>query len=59
VGATTEDTLFLSSVGTVTFSPVITAVQNEVNKLTAQGINKIILVGHLGYDVDIKRSSTL
>jgi 5'-nucleotidase len=59
VGATTEDTLFLSSVVSVTFSPVITAVQNEVNKLTAQGINKIILVGHLGYDVDIKLASVI
>ena len=59
VGATTEDTSFLSSVGTVTFSPVITAVQNEVNKLTAQGINKIILVGHLGYDVDLKLASVI
>ena len=59
VGATTEDTAFLSSVGDVTFSPVVTAVQSEVNKLTAQGISKIIMVGHLGYDVDLKLASVI
>ena len=53
VGATTSETPFISDPGkNITFSTPILAVQKAVNELTQKGVNKIILVSHLGYDVD-------
>jgi len=53
VGATTPDVTNISSPGpTITLKDLKASVQAEVDKLTGQGINKIILLTHIGYDVD-------
>jgi len=53
IGATTTETPFISSPGkTITFHTPILAVQKAVDELTQQGVNKIVLISHLGYDVD-------
>jgi 5'-nucleotidase len=53
IGATTSETPFISKPGpTITFSNPIVAVQKAVDELTQQGVNKVILISHLGYDVD-------
>ena len=55
IGLTPEDTDELASPGpNVTFSDPVAAVQGEVDALTGQGVNKIIVVSHSGYDVDQK-----
>ncbi|XP_053830447.1 5'-nucleotidase isoform X2 [Vidua macroura] len=53
VGYTTMETSFLSQPGDdVTFEDEIKALQLQVNKLTAMGVNKIIALGHSGFTVD-------
>ncbi|WP_170473017.1 bifunctional metallophosphatase/5'-nucleotidase [Ruegeria arenilitoris] len=53
VGLTPEDTHDLASPGpNITFSDPVPAVQAEVEKLTAEGVNKIIVLSHSGYGVD-------
>ncbi len=53
IGLTPEDTDDLASPGkNITFSDPIAAVQTEVAKLSADGVNKIIVLSHSGYDVD-------
>ncbi|WP_271948004.1 bifunctional metallophosphatase/5'-nucleotidase [Ruegeria faecimaris] len=53
VGLTPEDTHELASPGpNITFSDPVPAVQAEVDKLTAEGVNKIIVLSHSGYAVD-------
>ncbi len=53
VGYTTEDTAILSSPGkNVKFTDIETAVQNAVDELTAQGVNKIVAVSHGGFGKD-------
>jgi 5'-nucleotidase len=53
IGLTPEDTDELASPGdNVTFSDPVAAVQGEVDALTAQGVNKIIVLSHSGYVVD-------
>jgi len=55
IGLTPEDTDELASPGAnVKFSDPVTAVQGEVDKLTAMGVNKIIVLSHSGYVVDQK-----
>jgi 5'-nucleotidase len=55
IGLTPEDTDELASPGdNVTFSDPVAAVQGEVDKLTAQGVNKIIVLSHSSYGVDQK-----
>lgn len=34
------------------FNDEVTSVRTEVQKLTSQGINKIIALGHAGFEVD-------
>jgi len=54
IGLTPEDTRDLASPGkNVTFTPPAEAVAAEVKNLQAQGINKIIVLSHSGYAVDI------
>lgn len=54
IGLTPEDTAELSSPGTgVSFSDPIEAVRAEVERFEAQGINKIVVVSHSGYNVDM------
>ena len=53
IGLTPEDTHELASPGpNITFSDPVAAVQAEVDKMTAQGVNKIIVLSHSGYKVD-------
>lgn len=55
IGLTPEDTHELSSPGpNVIFSDPVAAVQAEVDRLTAEGVNKIIVLSHSGYNVDIR-----
>lgn len=55
IGLTTAETPILSSPGDgVTFSDAYAAdVQTVADELTAQGINKIVLLTHLGFGVDV------
>jgi 5'-nucleotidase / UDP-sugar diphosphatase len=53
IGATTPETPFISNPGnSVVFNDPVTSVQKAVDELTKQGVNKIVLVSHLGYEVD-------
>lgn len=53
IGLTTEDTPELASPGeNVEFLGSVASVQGEVDLLTAQGVNKIIVLSHSGYGVD-------
>ena len=53
IGLTPEDTHELASPGdNISFSDPVSAVQGEVDLLTAQGVNKIIVLSHSGYSVD-------
>ena len=55
IGLTPEDTDELASPGdNVKFSDPVAAVQGEVDKLTAMGVNKIIVLSHSSYAVDLK-----
>lgn len=54
VGLTTSETPMLSSPGNnITFTAEVTALQNAVNALQAQGIDKIVALTHVGYEVDL------
>lgn len=53
IGLTPQDTDELASPGdNITFTDPVAAVQGEVDKLTAEGVNKIIVLSHSGYGVD-------
>lgn len=53
IGVTPDDTGELASPGdNITFSDPVAAVQEQVDLLTAQGVNKIIVLSHSGYAVD-------
>jgi len=55
IGLTPENTNELASPGKfVVFSNPIDAVKGEVAALTEQGINKIIVLSHSGYNVDLR-----
>ena len=55
IGLTPQDTDELASPGAnVIFTDPVGAVQAEVDKLTAEGVNKIIVLSHSGYVVDQK-----
>lgn len=55
IGYTTEETSFISNADkTVKFRNVVESVRAEVQKLTNQGIDKIIGLGHYGYGNDMK-----
>ncbi|KAK7476208.1 hypothetical protein BaRGS_00032562 [Batillaria attramentaria] len=57
IGYTTVDTIEISKPGPISFTDEAAAIQREVNRLTAQGVNKIIAVGHAGYPHDIRVAS--
>ncbi len=53
IGLTPQDTDELASPGpNVIFTDPSDAVQNEVDKLTGMGVNKIVVLSHSGYVVD-------
>lgn len=60
VGCTTPDVTNISSPGpTVTLRDLRASVQAEVDKLTTQGINKIIVLSHIGYNEDKQLAASL
>ncbi len=55
IGLTPVDTHELASPGPhVAFTDPVRAVQAEVDRLTADGVNKIIVLSHSGYTVDLR-----
>ncbi len=53
IGLTTETTPEITrNVGHAVFLDAVESTRRQVNLLTAQGINKIIVLSHLGYDRD-------
>lgn len=52
IGLTTEDTASISSPGLVTFEDAVAKTRDTVAMLQREGINKIIVLSHLGYDAD-------
>jgi 5'-nucleotidase / UDP-sugar diphosphatase len=53
IGLTPQDTDELASPGpNITFLDPVAAVQGEVDRLTAMGVNKIIVLSHSGFVVD-------
>lgn len=53
IGLTPQDTDELASPGpNVIFTDPVGAVQHEVDRLTAEGVNKIVVLSHSGYAVD-------
>ncbi len=54
IGATTLETPNISSPGkNITFHDPVGPVQKAVQDLTRRGVNKIVLVSHLGYQADL------
>jgi 5'-nucleotidase len=55
IGETTSDTPFISSPDKlVAFTDPAVAAQKAVDALTKAGVDKIVLLSHLGYDEDLK-----
>jgi len=55
LGVVTETSANISNPGDlVVINNYIDSVQQEIDRLTAQGINKIILLSHAGYGVDVQ-----
>ena len=53
IGLTPQDTDELASPGpNVVFTDPVNAVQGEVDRLTAEGVNKIVVLSHSGFGVD-------
>jgi 5'-nucleotidase len=53
IGLTPQDTNELASPGpNITFSDPAEALKREVDKLTGDGVNKIVVLSHSGYSVD-------
>ncbi|MBU1336253.1 MAG: 5'-nucleotidase C-terminal domain-containing protein [Alphaproteobacteria bacterium] len=60
IGATTEDTPEIASPGpNVEFTDVIQYVRGASEALDAAGVNKIILLSHIGYTVDMDVAAAL
>lgn len=53
IGLTTEDTANIASPGDVTFENAVQKAKDTVAMLRKEGINKIVVLSHLGYDVDV------
>ncbi|MFH0785598.1 MAG: 5'-nucleotidase C-terminal domain-containing protein [Pseudomonadota bacterium] len=60
IGLTTTDVPHISSPGDkVQFLDATTSAQNAIDRLTAQGVNKIIILTHLGYMQDLALAKNL
>lgn len=60
IGVTTEQTPIISNPGTgIKFNNVQSALLKSISELTAKGINKIIVLSHIGYDDDIKLAQSI
>lgn len=53
IGLTTEDTSNISSPGVVTFDNAVEKTRETVKTLEKRGINKIIVISHLGHDEEV------
>ncbi|XP_076445774.1 snake venom 5'-nucleotidase-like [Babylonia areolata] len=53
VGYTTVETTTISSPGKVRFEDEVAAVRREVERLTEQGVDKVVCVGHAGFRKDL------
>lgn len=55
IGATTIETPFISSPGgAIAFTDPAAAAQRAADALSAAGVDKIVLISHLGYEEDLK-----
>ena len=55
IGLTPQDTGELASPGKyITFEDPVASVQASVDELISRGVNKIVVVSHSGYDVDLE-----
>ncbi|NMA99544.1 MAG: multifunctional 2',3'-cyclic-nucleotide 2'-phosphodiesterase/5'-nucleotidase/3'-nucleotidase [Phyllobacteriaceae bacterium] len=59
IGATTEDTPEIASTADIEFHDVIQYVRGASEALDAAGVNKIILLSHIGYTVDLEVAAAL
>ncbi len=60
IGITTENTAQISNPGpNIKFNDVTKSLLKTVNELTAMGINKIIVVSHIGYEEDKKLAQSV
>ena len=60
VGLTPLDTPEIASPGpNVIFTPPLDAAQAEIDRLTAEGVNKIILLSHSGYELEKELAAKL
>lgn len=59
IGATTEDTPEIASTGDIEFHDVIQYVRGASEALDAAGVDKIILLSHIGYTVDLDVAAAL
>jgi len=60
VGLTTPETVAISSPGKdVAFLNAATSAQKAIDELAAKGINKIVIVSHLGYAEDVTLATAL
>ncbi|MEZ7197164.1 bifunctional metallophosphatase/5'-nucleotidase [Pseudodesulfovibrio karagichevae] len=59
IGLITPETKLLSSPGDVRFSDVVHAATLIVRELEARGVNKIVLLTHVGYDEDMRLAATI
>lgn len=54
IGLTTEDTANIASPGDVTFENAVEKAKETVAMLQGKGINKIIVLSHIGYEADVE-----
>lgn len=59
IGATTEDTPEIASPGNVEFTDVVEYVRGASEALDAAGVDKIILLSHIGYNEDQQVAASL
>ncbi|MBE7732476.1 bifunctional metallophosphatase/5'-nucleotidase [Devosia faecipullorum] len=59
IGATAEDTPEIAEVGDVEFHEVTQYVRGAAEALDAAGVNKIILLSHIGYGVDLEVAASV
>jgi len=60
IGATTTDTPAVSRPGgLVSFGPIVPRIAAVVRQLRAKGIDKVILLSHIGYDEDVRLARTV
>ncbi|WP_338554449.1 5'-nucleotidase C-terminal domain-containing protein [Paenibacillus sp. KS-LC4] len=59
VGLTTPDTALLASPGQVRFEDYVDSTRSTVAALEQKGVNKIIVLSHLGYGEDLKLAAAV